>query len=65
MVGEKNINEGYMRYMAESKSCCGVPRGRESEREEGKMRNILLKPEIIHHDGITDPSKLLFTLNFS
>ena len=39
--------------------------GREREREEGKMRNILLKPEIIHHDGITDPSKLLFTLNFS
>ena len=35
------------------------------EREEGKMRNILLKPEIIHHDDITDPSKLLFTLNFS
>ena len=44
-----------------------VFQGEEKEREieEGKMRNILLKPEIIHHDGITDPSKLLFTLNFS
>ena len=42
-----------------------VFQGEEKEREKGKMRNILLKPEIIHHDGITDPSKLLFTLNFS